>query len=119
MVADTYANFGLYKYENHLDSDGFIGNITEKHSGSHTPLYKVQRTLAEEQAQGYELNARANAASAASSMLGTAIGADYEGLFKDPDDAGATDRTGDQLMSQVQKAIEYLNDEQNARNPQS
>lgn len=74
IVADTYVNYGNYNYSE-LDADG-ITTVTANH-GAFTTLSDTQQSIAVEQSKGYVYNAWANALTGASSMLGTAIAADY------------------------------------------
>lgn len=74
IIADTYVNYGNYNYTG-LTADG-ITTITKNH-GDFKTLSDTQKDIAIEQAKGYTYNAWANALTGASSMLGTAIAAEY------------------------------------------
>ena len=74
IVADTYVNFGNYGYSG-VSAAG-ITTVTANH-GAYETLSDVQKGIAVEQAKGYTYNAWANALTGSSSMLGTAIAAEY------------------------------------------
>jgi hypothetical protein len=74
IIADTYVNYGNYNYTGLADNG--ITTVTKNH-GDFKTLSDTQKDIAIEQAKGYTYNAWANALTGASSMLGTAIAAEY------------------------------------------
>lgn len=74
IIADTYVNYGSYTYTT-LASNGVSG-VAPQH-GVFVTLSDTQQSIAEQQAKGYTYNAWANALTGSSSMLGTAIAAEY------------------------------------------
>lgn len=72
VVADTVTNYGYWQYSS-LGDTGIAAAPVKGTSVGVTPLADVQRSIAEEQANGYAYNAWANAATSTSSLLGTAL----------------------------------------------
>lgn len=75
IVADTYVNYGAYKFNYNEAGEG-ISQITQINTDYKT-LSDTQRNIAIEQGKGYTYNAWANALTGSASMLGTAIASDY------------------------------------------
>jgi hypothetical protein len=75
IVADTYVNYGQYTYN--PPTGAGVTAIVPFGTSFGGSLSSTQQQIAVEQAKGYTYNAWANALTGASSMLGTAIAAEY------------------------------------------